>query len=111
MDHVLPGRRGSVRIGTARRAARAPCRWRQHDASLWPMAPRSRPPRAASGDLSMALPHCRSGEVARLGALDDPATATAALARTPPFAAVHLVVRPGASIAPPPVAGTLPPYS
>src|SRR3546814_15782394 len=107
MDHVLPGRRGSVRIGTARRAARAPCRWRQHDESLWPMAPRSRPPRAASGDLSMALHHCRSGEVARLGAPDAPATATAALARTPSFEAVHLVVRAGASLAPHPVPGPL----
>ena len=55
----------------------------------------------------MALHHVRSGEVARLGALDDPATATAALARTPSFEAIHLVVRAGDSIAPHRVAGSL----
>ena len=55
----------------------------------------------------MALHHVRSGEVARLGALDDPATATAALARTPSFETIHLVVRAGASIAPHRVAGSL----
>ena len=55
----------------------------------------------------MALHHCRSGEVARLGALVDPATATAALARTPSFEAIHLVVRAGDSIAPHHVAGSL----
>src|SRR3546814_17553167 len=109
MDHVLPGMRRSDRIGTARRAARAPCRWRQHDESLWPMAPRSRPPRAASGDLRMALHHCRSGAVARLGALDYPATATAATARTPSFEAVPLVVRAGDSTAPHPAPVTLTP--
>src|SRR3546814_11168638 len=55
----------------------------------------------------MRLHHCRSGEVARLCALADPATATAALARTPSFEAVHLVVRAGDSIAPHNVAGSL----
>lgn len=47
----------------------------------------------------MALHHFEPGEVARLGAIDDPATATAALARTPSFEAIHLVVRAGDSIA------------
>ncbi|PAL22290.1 cupin [Sphingopyxis sp. GW247-27LB] len=55
----------------------------------------------------MALHHCRSGEVARPGSLDDPATATAALARTPSFEAIHLVVRAGDSIASHRVAGSL----
>ncbi len=55
----------------------------------------------------MALHHFVSGEVARLGALDDPATATAALARTASFEAIHLVVRAGDSIAPHRVAGSL----
>lgn len=55
----------------------------------------------------MALPHCRSGEVARLGAIADPATATMALARTPAFEAVHLVVRAGQSIPPHRVAGSM----
>src|SRR3546814_6156011 len=92
MDHVLPGMRRSDRIGTARRAARAPCRWRQHDERLWPMDPRSRPPRGASGDLSLALHHCRHGQVARPGALDDPATETAALARTTSLEAVRQAI-------------------
>lgn len=55
----------------------------------------------------MALHHCRPGEVARLGALDVRATATAALARTPSFEAIHLVVRAGQSIAPHSVAGSM----
>jgi quercetin dioxygenase-like cupin family protein len=55
----------------------------------------------------MALHHCRSGEVAHLGALGDRTTVTAALARTPSFEAIHLVVRAGQSIAPHRVAGSL----
>jgi len=55
----------------------------------------------------MALHHCRSGEVARLGTLDDPATRTAALAKNASFEAVHLVVRAGESIAPHQVAGSM----
>ena len=55
----------------------------------------------------MALHHCRSGEVARLGTLDDPATRTAALAKNASFEAVHLVVRGGESIAPHQVAGSM----
>ncbi|MGV7119714.1 hypothetical protein [Sphingopyxis sp. 550A] len=55
----------------------------------------------------MALHHCRSGEVAHLAALGDRATVTAALARTPAFEAIHLVVRAGQSIAPHRVAGSL----
>lgn len=46
----------------------------------------------------MAMHHCRSGEVARLGAIGDPATRTVALARTSTFEAVHLVVRAGQTI-------------
>ena len=48
----------------------------------------------------------RIGE-ARLGALDLRAITTAALARTPSFEAIHLVVRTGQSIAPHSVAGSL----
>lgn len=55
----------------------------------------------------MALHHCQSGEVAHLGMIDDPATATAALARTAAFEAIHLVVRAGQSIAPHRVAGSM----
>lgn len=55
----------------------------------------------------MALHHCGPGEVARLGAIDLRATTTAALARTPSFEAIHLVVRAGQSIAPHRVAGSL----
>jgi quercetin dioxygenase-like cupin family protein len=55
----------------------------------------------------MALHHCRPGEVAHLGALDNGATATMALARTPAFEAIHLVVRAGRSIAPHQVAGSM----
>jgi quercetin dioxygenase-like cupin family protein len=55
----------------------------------------------------MALHHCQSGEVARLGVINDPATATAALARTPSFEVIHLVVRAGDSIPPHHVAGSL----
>lgn len=55
----------------------------------------------------MALPHCRSGEVTCLGAIDDAATRTVALARTPSFEAIHLVVRAGESIPPHQVAGTM----
>ena len=46
----------------------------------------------------MALHHCGPGEVARLGVIDDLATVTAALARTPSFEAIQLVVRAGQSI-------------
>lgn len=55
----------------------------------------------------MALHHCRSGEVARLGAIDDLTTATAALARTSSFEAIHMVVRAGQSIARHHVAGSM----
>src|SRR3546814_3393413 len=55
----------------------------------------------------MALHHCRPGETARLGAIDDPAIATAALARTPTFEANHMVVRAGDSISTHRVAGSL----
>ncbi len=55
----------------------------------------------------MALHHVRSGEVAHLGPCDDPAVRTAALARTPSFEAVHLVVRAGESIPSHRVAGSI----
>lgn len=55
----------------------------------------------------MAIHHCRSGEVTCLGAIDDGATRTVALARTPSFEAIHLVVRAGESIPAHHVAGTM----
>ena len=55
----------------------------------------------------MALHHCGPGEVARLGVIDDLATVTAALARTPSFEAIQLVVRAGQSIARHHVAGSM----
>lgn len=55
----------------------------------------------------MAIRHSRSGEVTCLGSLDDAATRTVALARTPAFEAVHLVVRAGASIPPHRVADSM----
>lgn len=55
----------------------------------------------------MALHHCQSGEAAHLGVIDDLATVTTALARTPSFEAIHLVVRAGQSIARHHVAGSM----
>ena len=55
----------------------------------------------------MAIRHCRPGEVTCLGAIDDPATRTIALARTPSFEAIHLVVRAGESIPSHQVAGRM----
>lgn len=55
----------------------------------------------------MALPHCRSGEVSCLGMVSDAATRTVALARTPSFEAIHLVIRAGQSIPPHRVAGSM----
>ncbi|PKP99129.1 MAG: cupin [Alphaproteobacteria bacterium HGW-Alphaproteobacteria-13] len=55
----------------------------------------------------MAIPHCRSGEATCLGTLDDAATRTVALARTPSFEAIHLVVRAGESIPAHRVAGSM----
>ncbi|PJG45492.1 hypothetical protein CAF53_01815 [Sphingobium sp. LB126] len=55
----------------------------------------------------MALPHSRPGEVFRLAPLGDKTTRTVALARTPSFEAVHLVIRAGQSIAPHHVAGSM----
>lgn len=65
-----------------------------------------RPMRRRKG-IGVAQHHCRSGEPARLGAIEDPATATVALARTPSFEAVHLVVRAGQTIPPHRVAGSM----
>ena len=55
----------------------------------------------------MAMPHCRSGEVARLAAIGDPAAKTVALARTASFEASHLVVHAGQSIPAHQVAGSM----
>lgn len=55
----------------------------------------------------MAIRHCRSGEVSRLGSIDDAATRTVALARTPSFEAIHLVMRAGETLAPHRVAGSI----
>jgi quercetin dioxygenase-like cupin family protein len=59
------------------------------------------------GGLIMAIRHSRSGEPVRLGSIGDAATRTVALARTPAFEAVHLVVRAGDSIASHRVAGAM----
>ncbi|SCW66345.1 hypothetical protein SAMN02927924_01932 [Sphingobium faniae] len=55
----------------------------------------------------MAIPHCRSGDISRLGSIDDAMTRTVALARTASFEAIHLVVRAGEAIPPHRVAGSL----
>lgn len=55
----------------------------------------------------MAQPHCRSGDIARLGPVGDAATHSVALARTASFEAIHLVVRTGSSIAPHQVTGSM----
>lgn len=55
----------------------------------------------------MALHHCRSGEVTTLGSVGDAAARTVALARTPSFEAVHLVVRAGETIPPHRVDGSM----
>ncbi|MCK9540780.1 MAG: cupin [Novosphingobium sp.] len=55
----------------------------------------------------MALHHFHSGEVARIGAIDDASTRTTALARTSSFEAVHLVARAGQTIPEHRVSGSL----
>lgn len=55
----------------------------------------------------MAIHHSRSGEITHLGSVDDAATRTVALARTPAFEAVHLVVRAGQSVPAHQVAGSM----
>ena len=55
----------------------------------------------------MALHHVRSGEVSRLAAVTDPVAKTVALARTPAFEAVHLVVRAGQTLPSHQVAGSM----
>ena len=55
----------------------------------------------------MAIHHSRSGEISCLASVDDPITRTVALARTPSFEAVHLVMRAGESIPSHHVAGTI----
>lgn len=57
--------------------------------------------------MSMAVRHCRSGEISCLGSIDDAATRTVALARTSAFEAIHLVVRAGQSIPSHHVAGSI----
>lgn len=55
----------------------------------------------------MAIHHCRSGEAARLAPVEDASARTRALARTPAFEAIHLVVRAGEAIARHEVAGSM----
>lgn len=55
----------------------------------------------------MAVHHSRSGEVTRLGSVEQPETRTVALARTPSFEAIHLVVRAGQTISTHQVAGSM----
>src|SRR3546814_15987813 len=102
----------SDRSGGGRRAAGLP--WgrrrrneRRRGEGRRSLVSRHLSPVCDGGALTMALHHCRPGETARLGAIDDPAIATAALARPPPFAALHLCVRPGYSIPSTPVAGSM----
>src|SRR3546814_6876929 len=104
--------RRSDRIGAARRAACPP--WgrrrrneRRRGEGRRSLVSRHLSPVCDGGALTMALHHCRPGETARLGAIDDPAIATAALARTPSFEAIHLVVRAGDSIPSHRVAGSM----
>jgi quercetin dioxygenase-like cupin family protein len=107
MNDVLSRMRRSDRIGAARGAAGAPQVQRRHCENHLAVAARPRSPRQTPEGLTMALHHCQSGEVARLGVIDDLATVTAALARTPSFEAIHLVVRAGQSIARHHVAGSM----
>lgn len=55
----------------------------------------------------MAIHHCQSGEISRLGSIDAATTRTVALARTPSFEAIHLVVRAGETIPEHRVAGSM----
>lgn len=116
MAYVLSGVRRNRRFGTARPAVQG--RERGGDrgalvasdsrgsnlASIEAARGRAEPP---SERLTMAVRHWRPGEVACLNSLDDVATRTVALARTPAFEAVHLVVRAGHSIPTHSVAGPI----
>ncbi len=55
----------------------------------------------------MAIRHSRSGEISCLPSTDDPVARTVALARTPSFEAIHLVLRAGESIPSHQVAGSM----
>lgn len=57
--------------------------------------------------LSMALHHYKSGEISRLAPVDDATARTTALARTPSFEAIHLVVRAGDRLPSHQVAGSM----
>lgn len=55
----------------------------------------------------MALHHYKSGEVSHLASPDDATARTTALARTPSFEAIHLVVRAGERLPSHRVAGSM----
>lgn len=55
----------------------------------------------------MALHHLEPGETTRIAAIDDPTVKTIALAKTPAFEAIHLVVRAGTALPRHQVAGSM----